>query len=90
MKWHDRASKDDFPATTGWYRVMISSDSESIDGHQIYAYPDYETWAHFSKADNDEYEDFENGYKGMFVGAHDEENDMIFAWYGPFLIPSYK
>lgn len=41
-------------------------------------------------ADPDEFEDFEGGYKGCWVTAHDEA-DGIFAWCGPVELPApYK
>lgn len=90
MQWLNRTSKDDYPFVTGWYRVMISGDSASIDGHEIYSYPDYETWAWFERAGLDELEDFIGGYKGTFTGTHDETDEMIFAYCGPFVIPEYE
>jgi hypothetical protein len=59
---------------------MTSGDSESIDGHQIYAFDDYETWAYFTPD--------EEG--GNFVGIHDEDNYVIFAYCGPFVTPPFK
>lgn len=72
------------PTKEGWYRVMHSGDSETIDGHWVvYDYPDYEAWAYWVPADENEYEDFEGGYKGHWQCEHDEDGDFIFAYYGP-------
>lgn len=90
LKWHDRISHDDYPTTSGWYRVMISGDSESIDGHEIYSYPDYETWAQWIAADPAEYEDFEGGYKGSWQSLTGEENESIFAFIGPYNSEPYR
>lgn len=87
MIWKERQSLDDCPEESGWYRIMVSGDSELIDGHYIYSFDDYETWAYFTKASPDEFEDFIGGYKGSFCGTHDEENETIFAYVGPFVIP---
>jgi hypothetical protein len=80
LKWHTRESETDFPEVSGWYRVMVSGDSESIDGHTIYAFDDYETWAQFTK--------HEDG--GSFVGEHDEDEHTIFAYCGPIVFPAYE
>jgi hypothetical protein len=78
--WRTRENETDFPEADGWYRVMVSGDSESIDGHTIYSFDDYETWAEFKK--------HEDG--GSFVGTHDEEAHTIFAYCGPFVFPAYE
>ena len=80
LTWHTRKDKKDFPTTEGWYRVMVSGDSESIDGHTIYACDDYETWAYFHPNEDD----------GSFRGVHDEDEYTIFAYYGPLVIPKYE
>jgi hypothetical protein len=64
---------------------MVSGDSESIDGHVIYEYADYATWA---AADDDE-DDEGNPCIRFGSGAHDEEPDWFFAYYGPIAIPDY-
>lgn len=81
IKWVHRTEINSFPAEDGWYRVMVSGDSESIGEHTIYIYDDYETWARFKRD--------EDG-NGSFVGEHDEDEHMIFAYCGPFYIPEYK
>jgi hypothetical protein len=68
------------PRRPGYYRVMISGDSESLEGHTIYEYSDYETWAYFAIDDEN----------GTFTGVHDEETDMIFAFCGPIAVPPFK
>ncbi len=78
------------PPAGGWYRVMISGDSETIEGHTIYEYSDYETWGYWTPAAPWEFEDFEGGYKGSWTCTHDEEGDWIFAYCGPFNPPSYR
>lgn len=76
---YDRES-DGLPTIEGFYRVKVSGDSESVDGHLIYEYEDYETWAYFTP-DNDD--------SGVFAGDHDEDNYNIFAWCGPFHVRPY-
>jgi hypothetical protein len=90
LKWHTRESSSDYPPAEGWYRVMISGDSESVDGHLIYSYPDYETWAHFAPASPASPEPFPGGYRGTFTGWRDEDDSTIFAYCGPILIPPYE
>lgn len=82
--------KNPVPEKEGWYVVMISGDSESIDGHTIYDFPDYETFAYWKPADDSELEEFENGYKGSWRFMHDEEADTAFAYYGPIEFPAFK
>lgn len=60
---------------------MVSGDSESIDGHTIYAFDDYETWAYFTPHEED---------TGSFAGVHDEDEYTIFAYCGPFNFPEYR
>ena len=78
------------PTEEGWYRVMIHGDSESIDGHTIYDFPDYETWAYWTPADQAECEDFDGGYKGSWMCTHDEDGDWVFAYCGPFEFTAYS
>lgn len=80
LRWITRENKKSFPEIEGWYRVMVSGDSETIDGHTIYAFDDYETWAQFTKHEDGE----------SFVGMHDEDEYTIFAYCGPFVIPKYE
>jgi len=81
--WCHRNDRDaDFPTLAGHYRVMVAGDSESIDGHTIYDYPDYETWAWFEPS--------EDGEGGNFTGTHDEENESIFAYFGPIHVPKFS
>lgn len=80
-RWQERKDENDnFPDYEGWYRVMVSGDSEQIDGHTIYEFGDYETWAYFTL--------HEDG--GNFVGVHDEDNYSIFAWCGPMHFAPYR
>lgn len=90
MQWVHRNTKDDVPTESGVYRVMVSGDSESVDGFTIYDFGDYETWAIFTRASPDEYEDFPGGYKGTFTGDHDEEDETILAYCGPIVWPKYN
>jgi hypothetical protein len=80
LKWHLCEDETDLPKDPGWYRVMVSGDSESIDGHEIYSFDDYETWAQFRPYDDG---------GGSFSGIHDEDEHCIFAWYGPITFPAY-
>lgn len=82
IKWYHRTTEASFPTINGWYRVMVSGDSESIDGHTIYSFDDYETWAQYTSHAPDE--------GGSFVGIHDEDEHCIFAFCGPFIIPPYE
>lgn len=77
------------PSAEGWYRVMHSGDSEYLEGHLIYDFPDYEDWAYWTPASPDEFEDFDGGYKGSWGTQHDEDGDFIFAYCGPFMPPPY-
>lgn len=79
LQWKNRET-DEAPTKQGLYRIMVSGDSESIDGHTIYLFDDYETWGEWTKD--------EEG--GSFKGEHDEEDFTIFAYYGPIIIPPYK
>lgn len=81
MQWEDRTEEKSLPASEGWYRVMVSGDSESIDGHTIYSFDDYETWAYFIP-------DEDGG--GSFSGINDEDENVIFAYCGPFTVPKYN
>jgi hypothetical protein len=88
LKWINQQPA--VPNQEGWYRVMHPGDSESIDGHTIYDFPDYEDWAYWQPADPEEFEDFEGGYKGSWQTMHDEEGEGIFAYYGPVNVPPYR
>lgn len=68
-----------WPKEKGTYRVMVSGDSESCDGHTIYDYPDYSTWAEFCDGEDDD----GNERLEFGQGSHDEEADSFFAYYGP-------
>lgn len=72
--------KSNNPTVEGLYAVMVGGDSEQIDGHTIYAFDDYQNFAEFKL----------NEDGGAFVGAHDEEDFTIFAYYGPIIIPKFK
>lgn len=77
LKWTAR-EEGVLPTVPGLYRVMVSGDSESIDGHQIYAFDPYETFMQIG-IDQD----------GDVAGTaeHDETFDFVIAWYGPIDIP---
>lgn len=81
--------KPAIPEKEGWYRVMHPGDSESVDGHTIYEFSDYEDWAYWHPAAPDELEDFEGGYKGSWQTRYDEEGDGIFAYCGPVIVPVF-
>jgi len=72
--------KSNNPTEAGIYAIMVSGDSEYVDGHCVYSFGDYETFGSFNPD--------EDG--GSFVGDHDEEDFTIFAYYGPIIIPTYK
>jgi hypothetical protein len=74
---HFGRNKGPYPTEPGHYRVMISGDSEYLDGHCIYDFPDYETWVYIS---------FEEDYM-RFDAAHDEEVETMLAWFGPVDVP---
>lgn len=82
LKWIHRVDPAIFPDIDGWYRVMVAGDSESIDGHIIYSFGDYETWAQYKSHAPDE--------GGSFIGIHDEDEHCIFAFCGPITFPKYE
>jgi hypothetical protein len=63
----------------GSYAVMISGDSESVDGQIIYAFDDYMTFASVW---------IEEG-EIQIAPSHDEPVHAIFAWCGPLPIPKF-
>lgn len=81
LTWVYRVDPTTKPTISGYYHVMVAGDSESIEGHTIYAFDDYETWAYFTFNDKD---------GGNFVGEHDEEDFTIFAFCGPVPFPKYE
>lgn len=82
--------KPAIPAVEGWYRVMHAGDSEYLEGHCLYDFADYESWAYWTPAGPDEFEDFDGGYKGQWKCSHDEDGDFIFAYCGPFIVTPYR
>lgn len=76
MKWE----RNSLPFVPGYYRVLIAGDSESIDGHQIYSFRDYEIFCELVSID------IEDNYH-QWDFPHDEEEDFILAWFGPIEIP---
>lgn len=82
MEWVRRepADEGDLPTQEGFYRIMVTGDSEYIDGHCMYEFPEYANWAYFTP--------HEDG--GNFAGDYDEDNSAVFAWFGPIVIPEYK
>ncbi len=91
QKWNkfDHRDKTTWPTKLGFYAVMVSGDSESIDGHEIYSFPDYQTFAYLHKVYLDDGFDGEGGHI-KFNGIHDEDEYTIFAYYGPIEIPKYQ
>jgi hypothetical protein len=87
LKWHpfDKEDPSTWPTELGTYAVMISGDSESIDGHMIYEFGDYQTFANLVQLSRDPDDCFIS-----FSGTHDEDDHTIFAWYGPLVIPKYE
>jgi hypothetical protein len=88
LRWVQEANP--VPPAEGWYRVMVGGDSESVDGHTIYEFPDYEQWGYWTPAAPEEFEDFEGGYKGSWKCMHDEEGEFLFAYCGPFVVPPFE
>lgn len=72
--------KTNNPTEPGLYAIMVSGDSEYIEGHLVYAFDDYQTFGKFIID--------ENG--GGFEGEHDEGDFTIFAYFGPIIIPPYE
>lgn len=87
LKWVTRTDEHSHPTETGWYRVAISGDEERLDGHVLYSFGDYETFAFFTAAEAHEREDFPGGYQGNFDCVHDESDESIFAYCGPIVFP---
>lgn len=82
MEWVEQRPAT--PEKEGWYRVAHAGDSESVDGHKIYEFSDYEDWAFWAPAHPNEREDFEGGFKGRWEFMHDEVAEFVFAYCGPF------
>lgn len=79
------------PPVEGWYRVMHPGDWETIDGmYKVYDFPDYEAWAYWCPAAEEEFEDFDGGFKGDWRCSYDEDGDGIFAYYGPIEFPPFR
>lgn len=74
LEWDDETTH---PKENGLYAVWVHGDSEYVDGHCIYDFLDYWTFATYTNTDT------ELG----FVGQHDEEPETMYAWYGPIVIP---
>lgn len=72
--------KSNNPTVGGTYAIMVSGDSEYVDGHCVYSFDDYQSWGTFEL----------NEDGGIFKGEHDEEDFTIFAYYGPINIPPYE
>lgn len=83
LQWRrfDHEDAATWPPEPGLYCVMVEGDSEYCDGHLIYAFGDYTTFAVLHPAD-------ENGGR-RFSGEHDEEPYNYKAWCGPVVIPPY-
>lgn len=85
------------PTEEGWYRVLHPGDSESIDGHTIYAYGDYQGWAYWNpEVDGNQPISNEIDFRLVVVEApcdahwsceHDEEGEFIIAFCGPLVFP---
>lgn len=78
-KKFDHKDKATWPIEVGVYAVMVKGDSEYLDGHCIYSFDDYQTFA--------DCEVNEEGY--ILKGYHDEEAEFMFAYYGPIIIPKF-
>jgi hypothetical protein len=79
--WHecDWDNPETRPMEPGHYAMMISGDSEIVDGQTIYAFDDYMT---FASVWIDEGE-------AQIAPSHDEPIHAIFAWCGPLPIPKF-
>lgn len=75
------------PVEGGWYRVMISGDSETDGAHVYYSYPDYETWALWTEGDPEAQAEKDDGWEGQWSVVHDEPHECVFAYAGPVRIP---
>jgi hypothetical protein len=63
------------PKVSGWYRVIVQGDYESIDGHMLYSFD--ATWMLITVD--------EDGASG--TGVHDEMIEDVIAWFGPIELP---
>ena len=79
-EWITRTDENN-PTVEGLYAVMVAGDSEYLEGHLMYAYNDYQTFATFKLDEEGE---------GRFTGEHDEEDSSIIAYFGPIVIPTYE
>lgn len=66
-EWINVNDESTWPTENGLYEVEIAGDSESMDGHTLYEYPDYKTTMKIFV----EHEDGEKTISGF--GEHDEE-----------------
>ena len=73
------------PTEMGHYRILVAGDSESIDGHTIYDFPDYETWCEVLSVEEEEGKPY---LETNFM--HGEEWEFVVAWYGPVEVPTFK
>jgi hypothetical protein len=74
--WENEATR---PTVAGSYAVMISGDSASVDGHVLYDFPDYQTFASVWVEEGEV----------QIAPSHDEPAHTIFAWCGPLPIPKF-
>ncbi|WP_046869012.1 hypothetical protein [Microvirga massiliensis] len=81
LTWHecDWDNPETRPTEPGPYAVMISGDNASVDGHVLYDFPDYQTFASVW---------LEEG-EVQIAPSHDEPIHAIFAWCGPLPIPKF-
>jgi hypothetical protein len=81
LTWHkcDWDKPETRPTEPGSYAVMISGDSESVDGHVLYDFPDYQTFASVWVEEGEV----------QIAPSHDEPIHTIFAWCGPLLVPKF-
>ena len=73
-------SEGPLPTEPGQYKVLISGDSEQVDGYVIYEFADYETWVRIC---------FDEGEPELmyFDAWGDECVETMLAWYGPVDVP---
>jgi hypothetical protein len=79
LKWkpYDHEDPSTHPTEPGTYAAMIAGDSESIDGHEIYCYPDFQAWA----------EVFIDDGELRVTLDYDQPVEALMALYGPIIIP---
>lgn len=93
LKW----VRGNAPAEEGWYRVLHPGDSESIEGHTIYEYGDYQGWAYWAieREAKSHVVDLPGwsatlraeAHEASWTCEHDEDGESIIAFCGPIAFP---